>query len=376
MLRHFLLMLALSFLCGQTHAQSPEVQRLYQQAHDDSEAGRFDQAISGYKRILHLAPEIAPAYNNLGRLYFNLGRFAEAAVVLKQGLAVDSSMHPAEVLLGASYLQTGDVADALTLLQHGVAAMPDDRFARLTLAQALAKADRPDDAIVQLNRLLAQAPNDQEVWYTLGKLHLQLSQAALTRAQAIDPNTPLAHQLAGEVMEGMANTPGAIAEYKLALAAAPDDIPALDHLANVYWATGDWAHAQESLRALIARQPANCVAQWHLASALDELDVAQADAFHALDRTLTQCPELAQAHAERARLLLRTGKPEPAVADLLAAEKRAPDEPSLQRLLAQAYRALGNRAAADQANARFEQLTAAEHASREHHAAAVLQANP
>lgn len=363
-------------LCGRVHPQSPEVQRLYQQAHDDSEAGHFDQAIAEYKRILHLAPEIAPAYNNLGRLYFNLGRFPDAAEVLRQGLAVDPSMHAAEIILGASDLQLGRTSEAVPLLQRGVEAMPDDRFARLTLAQALVKTDHPDDAIAQLNLLLAHAPNDQEVWYTLGKLHLQLSQAALTRAQAIDPNTPLAHQLAGEVMEGMANTPGAITEYKLALAAAPDDTAALDHLASIYWSTGDWAHAQDSLRTLVARQPSNCIAHWKLANTLDELDTELADALHEIELALTQCPELPQSHAERARLLLRTGKPSAAVPDLLIAEKGAPDEPSIQRLLAQAYRALGNRAAADQANARFEQLITAEHSAKEHHAAAVLQANP
>ena len=357
------------------HGQSAEVQQLYQKAHAEGEAGDVTQAVADYKHILRLAPEIGPAYNNLGRLLFNVGRFSDAADILRQGLAVDPTMHAAEVMLGATYLQLARPVEAIPPLQRGVQAMPDDRYARLTLAQALVKADRPDEAIAQLNALIARDPKDQEAWYTLGKLHLQLSQTALSRAQTIDPNTPLAHQLAGEVMEGMANTQGAIAEYKLALAAAPDDSAALEHLAGIYWSTGDWAHAQERFRTLSDKQPGNCVAHWKLANAMDELAQPPADGLREINIALDQCPELPQAHAERARLLLRTGKPTDALPDLLKAEKAAPDEPSIQRLLAQAYRALGDRKAADQANARFEQLSAAEHAAKERHAADVIQAN-
>ncbi len=51
----------------------------------------------------------------------------------------------------------------------------------------------------------------------MGKLHLDLSQEAFEQVQTIDPAAPLAHQLAGEVMESMQNTPGVVDAYKQAL---------------------------------------------------------------------------------------------------------------------------------------------------------------
>ncbi len=360
---------------GNQGTVSPEVQALYEHARAAQAANTPEVAVADYRRILKLAPGLAQAYNNLGRLLYNLERYEEAVPVLKQGLATAPGMHGAEVMLGASYQKLGQAASAIAPLQAGVQAMPNDRFARMTLAHALIASDRPGEAVSQLEILLKADPRDQEAWYVLGKLHLQLSQKELSQVQTIDPSSPLAHELAGEVMESMENTPGAVAEYKQAIAAKPDDIDALEHLASIYWSTGDWAHARDSYQALLKRQPRNCVPHWRLSDALDELGDATEEAMREINLALDRCPALPQAHAERARLLLRTGKPGEALADLEIAERAAPDEASVQRLFSQAYRALGDRAKAEQANLRFQQLDQEQHAAKERHAASVVQAN-
>ena len=362
-------------LGAQEETISPEVQALYEHARAAQAANTPEVAIADYRRILKLAPSLAQAYNNLGRLLYNLERYEEAIAILKRGLAIAPGMHGAEVMLGASYLELGQPANAISPLAAGVQAMPNDRFARVTLAHALIGAERPGEAVPQLEAVLKADPRDQEAWYILGKLHLQLSQQELSQVQTIDPNSPLAHELAGEVMESMENTPGAIAEYKQALAARPEDIGAMEHLAGVYWRTGDWARARDGYQALLRRQPGNCLAHWRLSNALDELGDSTVDAMHEISLALDRCPTLPQAHAERARLLLRSGNPADALTDLKIAERAAPDEPSVQRLLAQAYRTIGDRAKAEQANLRFQQLDREQHAAKERHAASVVQAN-
>ncbi len=356
-------------------AQSPAVQQLYREAHADEQAGKDDQAVADYLQLLKLDPSIGAAYNNLGRLYYNLGRYPDAVMTLRKGLAIDPGMAPANVMLGASYLQLGQPADALAPLETGVEALPGDRFARVTLARVLLELKRPSDAVVQLNAILATDPKDQEAWYLLGKIHLELSQQAFAEVQKIDINTPLAHELAGEIMESMQNIPGAVDAYKQALAASPGDASAHEHLANVYWSTGDWAHARQELAALLVKQPSNCIAHWKLADSLDQMGEPPEAGMAELNRALQLCPALPQAHAERARMLLRTKKPEQALADLEIAAKAAPDEPAVQQLLAQAYRALGDLPRAAEAQRRFQQLEIAEHAAKERHAARVNQSN-
>ena len=354
---------------------SPEVQSLYEKARASQAANDEPAAIIAYQKILKLAPGLAPAYNNLGRLLYNQGRFSEAAGVLRRGLAINPDMPPAKVVLGASLLQLGQPDAALAPLQAGVEALPTDRFARISLARAQMALDHPDLALPQLETILQTDPKDQEAWYLVGKLHLQLSQEAFSRVQSIDGNAPLAHVLEGEVMESMQNTPGAITAYKQALTAAPNNAGALQHLADIYWTTGDWAHAREQYVVLLTHEPGNCTAHWRLAKAIDELGEPIDAGLKELNSALDQCPQLPEARAERARLLIRSGHAKQALADLDAAVAIAPQEPELQRLFAQAYRALGDKAHADQANQRFVELDRAQHLREEKRAAAVVEAN-
>ena len=97
-------------MAGSVFAQSsaddevtPEVQALYAQAKAAQQRGDNAGAIEKYRAMLKLAPHLAPAYNNLGRLYFNGHDYAHAAQVLKKGLELNPDMPTASALLGLSY---------------------------------------------------------------------------------------------------------------------------------------------------------------------------------------------------------------------------------------------------------------------------------
>ncbi len=354
---------------------TPRVQQLYAEAHAAQASGDTATAISKYRAMLQLAPHLAPAYNNLGMLYFNGQNYREAAATLSRGLALDPGMSGAQAMLGMSYLEMGEAAKAEAPLEAAVRSGAADSQVEMSLARAQIAAGNTDKAEATLDAYTREHPKDQEAWYLLGKLHLQLSQQALVKVQQIDPNAPLAHQMQGEIMESLSNTPGAVAEYKAALALAPDDVQAEQHLADLYWKTGDWAHARAQLTDLVQKQPGNCYAHWKLGNTLAELDEPPEAGLKEENTALEQCPQIAQARAERARLLLRQGKAAAAIPDLKTAEQAAPDEPSVQRLLAEAYRATGNRAAADAANKRFVALQQAMHQAEEKKLERVSAAN-
>src|ERR1700726_862208 len=254
-----------SALVAVSQTPSPRIAQLYEKARAEQSSGADAAAVADYLEILRLDPKLGAAYNNLGRLYYNLARYADAVQVLTKGLRIDASMHPAEAMLGASYYQMGEYEKAAPVLELAVRAMPEDPFPRVMLARALIHLDQPEKAMSQLHLLVSKDPKDQEAWYLLGKLQLELSQKAFARVYAIDPNAPLAHELSGEIMESMSNTAGAIAEYKKALAVAPTDTGALEHLANAYWHTGDWAAARDGFLAYLRQDPSNCIAHWKLA---------------------------------------------------------------------------------------------------------------
>ncbi|WP_026442395.1 tetratricopeptide repeat protein [Pseudacidobacterium ailaaui] len=342
------LLLAARFCCAQTAEEevTPQVQSLYEQAKAAQQRGDNSTAIQKYRAMVKLAPHLAPAYNNLGMLYFNEGDYPHAVQALEQGLRLNPAMPTASALLGLSYAQMGEDSKAEPLLEAAVRANPNDDTATMALAHTLVNLKRLDDAIPYLRSYLDRHPKDQQAWYLLGKTYLQLSEDALGRINQIDPDSAMAHMVAGEIDESMKNYDGALVEYKKAIDLAPKQPGMHEHMGNVFWVTGKWESAQAEFRAELANNPGNCTVRWKLANAMLEANASPQEALTEVNQAIERCPGLMQAHVDRARALIKLGKPDEALADLLLAEKDSPDEPSIHFLLSSVYKAEGKTAEA------------------------------
>jgi tetratricopeptide (TPR) repeat protein len=327
---------------------TPQVQELYAQAKAAQQRGDDASAIQKYRAMLKLAPHLAPAYNNLGMLYFNQHDYASAAQVLEQGLKLNPDMPTATTLLGLSYIQMGENAKAEPLLESAVRANPSDDNAEMALARTLINLQRYEEATPYLKSHLERNPKDQQAWYLLGKSYLKLSEDALGRINQIDPNSVTAHEVAGEIDESMHNYDGALVEYKKAVDLAPQQPGTHEHMGNTYWVTGKWDSAQTEFKTELANAPNNCAARWKLANAMLEANASAQDALTELNRAIDHCPTLMQARVDRARALIKLGKHDNALPDLLMAEKDSPDEPSIHFYLSSVYKAQGKTADAQQ----------------------------
>jgi tetratricopeptide (TPR) repeat protein len=98
--------LSLCGICAAIPAQSqdaevtPQVQQLYAQAQAAQQRDDIPGAIQKYREMIRLAPHLAAAYNNLGRLYFNQHDYGHAAQTLAQGLRLNPDMPTASAMLG------------------------------------------------------------------------------------------------------------------------------------------------------------------------------------------------------------------------------------------------------------------------------------
>jgi tetratricopeptide (TPR) repeat protein len=335
---------------------TPQVQALYEQAKAAQQRGDDATAIEKYRAMLKLAPHLAPAYNNLGRLYFNQHDYSHAAQVLKKGLDLNPDMPTASALLGLSYLELGEDEKAEPLLEGAVNANPNDDTAVMALARALIHLARYDQATPYLRSYLERHPQDQQAWYLLGKTYLQLSQEALGKINQIDPNSVVAHEIAGEIDESMHNYDGALVEYKKAVDLAPQQPGTHMHMADTYSTMGKWDSAQTEFKAELANDPNNCTARWMLANATLEASGSTEDALSGLNQAIERCPNLMQARVDRGRALIKLNRPKEALPDLLMAEKDSPKEPSIHFLLSQVYKADGQTAEAQQELRTYAQL--------------------
>lgn len=318
-----------------------EVQQLYSQAKAAQQGGDEQTAIEEYRQMIRLAPHLAAAYNNLGMLYFNHRQYAEAVPVLERGLRVDPQMSTATAMLGLSYFELGENEKAEPVLQRALRANPTDSNVQMSLAHVLLNLGKNQEAIQSLNDYLARNPKDQQAWYLLGKTYLQMSEDALGKVNQIDPNSFVAHEVAGEIDESMHNYDGALVEFKKAVELAPQQAGTHLRLGNVYWVMGKWQSAQDEFRAELTIAPTDCVARWKLANSILAADGAPDEALKDLNEAVAGCPRIMQAHVDRARALVKLNRSTEALPDLLLAVKDSPDEPSIHFLLASVYRAQG-----------------------------------
>jgi tetratricopeptide (TPR) repeat protein len=348
-----LLCLSLSAIAVHAQASSedevtPQVQALYAQAKAAQQRGDNAEAIEKYRAMLKLAPHLAPAYNNLGMLYFNQHDYEHAAQVLKHGLELNPNMPTASALLGMSYHELGDHAQAEPLLEEAVRANPNDDNLQIALARDLVDLGKYEAATPYLRSYLERNPKDQQAWYLLGKTYLQLSEDALGKINQIDPNSVTAHIVAGEIDESMHNYDGALVEYKKAADLAPQQPGTHEHMGNTFWVTGKWESAETEFNAELKNNPNNCTARWKLANATLEANGSAEEALSGLNQAIERCPKLMQARVDRARALIKLSRQKEALPDLLMAEQETPKEPSIHFLLSQVYKADGKTAEAHQ----------------------------
>lgn len=320
---------------------TPAVQKLYSEAKAAQQAGDDQAAIEKYRQMIQLAPHLAAAYNNLGMLYFNHREYAEAAPVLERGLHIDPQMGTATALLGLSYFELGENEKAEPILKRAFRANPADNNVQMSLAHVLLNLGKSQEAIQSLNDYLTRNPKDQQAWYLLGKTYLQMSEDALGKVNQIDPNSFVAHEVAGEIDESMHNYDGALVEFKKAVELAPQQAGTHLRLGNVYWVMGKWESAQDEFRSELAIAPTDCVARWKLANSILAANGSADEALADLNQTISGCSQIMQARVDRAKALIKLNRSAEALPDLLAAVKDSPDEPSIHFLLASVYRAQG-----------------------------------
>jgi len=351
----------------------PRVSKLYGEAKAAQARGDLAGAAANYESLLQVAPRLGAAYNNLGALYLRQREYKKAAEVLEKGLKIDPKMSSASALLGISRYEMGDYVGARHSLEAALRTNPKDYNAELFLANDLIKLGELNPAADHLRQLSQRQPANQEIWYLLGKVHMKLSEQALSKLNEIDPNSVWVHQISGEIMESMKNYDGALIEYKKAVEMAPQRSGTHYLLGNAYWSLNMWDAATEQFKAELSNDPANCLAQWKIGNIVLEQRGNPEGALAEVEKALTICPNLMQARVDRARALMKLDRHAEALKDLEMAEKSDPAEPSTHFLLAQTYRALGRTQEAQAEMKLFSKLEESARAATAERAKQLLQ---
>jgi tetratricopeptide (TPR) repeat protein len=128
---------------------SPAVEQRRQSPADASAHGEYNRgvrarvakdwatAITAFRRAVHLRPDFADAWNELGYALRNQGRYADSLDAYDRALALRPDFPEALEYLGEAYVQLGRLDDARRVLDR---LRPLDRGRAAELAEEIAKA--------------------------------------------------------------------------------------------------------------------------------------------------------------------------------------------------------------------------------------------
>jgi tetratricopeptide (TPR) repeat protein len=189
------------------------------------------------------------------------GRMAEAIEAFRTCLRLDPMRAEAYARLREAYGHGRTVDQLVAELRQRVDQDDTDFVSWNLLGVLNAKLGRWSDAVAALERAVGLQSNDIDAWTNLGWLSSELKQVnkareAFGRALALDPGSGRAHAgMAGLYAEEGGDYDKAIEEYRLALAAEPDNPAYLYDLGWAYYRKGKTDGALEILTRALALRP-------------------------------------------------------------------------------------------------------------------------
>jgi Flp pilus assembly protein TadD len=122
--------------------------------------GRFDEAVTAYRRALKLDPQLVSAWVNLADAWRVQGHEKEAEATLRQGLARLPRSPDLLHALGLAQVRKGDRTAALKSLAEAARLAPDRSRYAYVWAVALHSAGRSDEAVAALRAADRRHPYD------------------------------------------------------------------------------------------------------------------------------------------------------------------------------------------------------------------------
>ncbi|HWM92171.1 MAG TPA: tetratricopeptide repeat protein [Thermoanaerobaculia bacterium] len=295
-------------------AQAPKDFRWpYYLGHLEQAAGRLAEAETSYRKALELQPGFLPAWVHLGEVLLAGNRPDEAERILKEVLASSPKDAAARAVLGEVALSRRQYREAVEHLETALAAAPD--------------ADRLHHPLAMAYRGLGDVDKAREHLSKAGRVGVRPADPLMDELAQLRQGE-MAHLLRGRVAFRFGRFADAAAEFRKAVEARPDSVPARINLGAALTQTGDRKGAVSQFQEALKIAPDNGTAHFNLALLLVQ-DGYDTEAVKHLEEAIRIEPRDGAAHLELAQLLERTGRPAAALihyekaAGLLPQDERA-----------------------------------------------------
>ncbi len=223
--------------------------------------GHLDAALTQLDQLAIQSPEPAGVERLRGMIFYQKEQFSQAIEAFAKAADQDGGDHESVEMRGVSLFRMGHIQEAIPFLEKArIGVQGANVDPNYVLALCYADVQRYDDARHAFAAQYGFAPDSAEAYLLAGRLFLRRElrdEAGIeaTKALAINPALPLAHELLGEVALARADTAGAIHEFEAERSIDPLDPDLYDRLGDAYLRNGQYDDAQLALNRAVLLEP-------------------------------------------------------------------------------------------------------------------------
>ncbi len=282
-------------------------------------AGQYDYPSleKKFKAASDADPNLAEADYNLGVIAERQGKTKEAVAYYKEALNKKPTLRQAAENLAVIAQNQGDEKGAVALYEGLLSSYPDDASSRARLAEIYRRRGESDKAMELAREALFRDPKTLQAFKTMIQLNVDQKQYAMARlialrAMRIEENDPEIYYMVGLINLAEKDPIKARVQFKRAIDARADFLPAHYQLVKMAFDQEDYGGAETHLRRILQANGNNPEALVDLGVAykgLGQLDKAM-QAYDAAQKVKGDIPEL---YLNRGIIIGLKGEPEKAI---------------------------------------------------------------
>ena len=253
-----------------------DISRLFEQAIQHHQSGKFEQAKKKYQEILDMNPQHADSSHLLGLVEYQHGNYMKAVECIQKAVLISPEQPAFLNNLGSALKEMGQLDQSVQAYQRALEITPDDAEIHNNLGVTLKEMGQLDQSVQAYQQALEINPQYAEAYNNLGNVlkemdRLDESIQAYQQALEINSRYVEVYNNLGNVLKEMDRLDESIQAYQQALEINPQYAPAYSNLGNTLGAKGELAQSIRAYQQALEINPQYAEAHKNLSLSLLKL---------------------------------------------------------------------------------------------------------
>jgi tetratricopeptide (TPR) repeat protein len=293
-------------------AQDGDAKAWFEQGNDALRKGNATDAVHDFQEFLRLEPDSAEGYFNLGLALQSAGQLNDSLVALRKAATLEPGLHGVRLFTGIVNYKLNHLSVAHDELVSETRLEPRNAAGWMWLGVVELAQEHAEAAAAALDKAVALDPTNLDILYHRGRAHLLISKESYSAMFKLSPDSSRVYEVLGQSDAEAYRPDDAIADFQLAIRAAPHQPGLNEELGDACWTAGKFQQADDAYAQEIKNDATNAVALYKLGS----LRVTRNDAAGGvplLERALALDPTISDANYYLGKGEVALGKNEPAI---------------------------------------------------------------